>query len=152
MLTWKLFNIYMCVIVIYVDITIQPQHDFRKNDIDELSGWLCYNDVSYQLLLYLKWQRMKFGFQKRKRITRAYNQVAKFVILLCLNLDSLPKIADEMSIREPLFCDDDDDDIHSCSDSSSFNNDSEPENSSSVCWRAERLSREEFIAVCTNIV
>ena len=100
-----------------------------------------------------KWQRMKVGFQKRKRIIRAYNQVS-LLFSPCLNLDSCPIIANEMSIREPLFCDEDDDDnmeMYSCSDSSSCD-DSEPENSSFVCWRAERLSREEFIAVCINVV
>lgn len=129
----------------YIDITIQPQHDFRKDDIDELSGWLCYIDIDYRLLLYFK---LAEWFLEEEKDNKSL-QSGKFIILSCLNLDSLSIIADEMSIREPLFCDDDDDmEIHSCSDSSSCDDDSEPENSSSsVCWRAERLCREEFIAV-----
>ena len=53
-------------------------------------------------------------------------------------------IADEISVREPLY----QGDVSSDSCSDSCNDDSEPENDLAY-WRAERLSREEFIAVCT---
>ena len=57
-------------------------------------------------------------------------------------------IADEISVREPLDLYEGDVSLDPCSDS--CDSDSEPENNL-VYWRTERLSREEFIAVCTNV-
>ena len=53
----------------------------------------------------------------------------------------------EISIREPMY----EANASLDSDLDSFDDESESENEPTAYWRAERLAREEFIAVCVNL-